>query len=362
MGVIDRQSRGPNPVGQHVSSRPSLSNPDSCVGLLSPYFARKGVRETMGKPECFVGIDVCKRDLEIAVRPEGTRWATNNDEKRIEELADRLRVMKPTMVVLEATGGLEASLVAALVGAKLPVVVVNPRQVRDFAKATGRLAKTDAIDAAVIAHFAEAVRPKIRPVKDEQAQELAALLARRRQLVDMLTAEKNRLNTARKRIRNDIEAHIAWLEKRLKEVDTDLAKRIKEIPAWRQRDEILRSTPGVGPVLSVTLLAGLPELGSLNRREIAHLVGVAPLNRDSGQYKGKRSVWGGREQVRSVLYMGTLSAVRFNPVIRAFYTRLIAAGKKRKVAITACMRKLLVILNAMVKAGTAWRCDYVFSS
>jgi transposase len=270
--------------------------------------------------------------------------------------------MKPTMVVLEATGGLEVTLVAALAQAKLPVVVVNPRQVRDFAKATGKLAKTDAIDAAVIAHFGDAVRPEIRPVKDEQAQELAALLARRRQLVDMLTAEKNRLSTASKRVRNDIQAHIAWLEKRLKEVDTDLAESIKEIPAWRHRDEILRSTPGVGPVLSVTLLAGLPELGSLNRREVAHLVGVAPLNRDSGQHKGKRSVWGGRDEVRCVLYMSTLSAVRCNPVIRAFYNRLIGAGKKQKVAITACMRKLLVILNTMVKNGNAWRCDYASST
>jgi transposase len=312
----------------------------------------------MKRPECFVGIDVCKKTLEVAARPEGTRWTAVNDEKGIGELADRLRLMQPTMVVLEATGGLEIPLVAALAQAKLPVVVVNPRQVRDFAKATGKLAKTDAIDATVIAHFGDAVRPEIRPIKDEQAQELSALLARRRQLVDMLTAEKNRLHTARKRIRKDIQAHIAWLEKRLKEVNGDLSKSIKEIPAWRQKDEILQSTPGVGPVLSVTLLAGLPELGSLNRREVAHLVGVAPLNRDSGQHQGKRCVWGGREEVRSVLYMSTLSAVRCNPVICAFYKRLMGAGKAHKVAMTACMRKLLVILNTMVKTGAAWRSDY----
>jgi len=312
----------------------------------------------MKRPECIVGIDVCKRTLEVVVRPEGSRWTVNNDEKGIGELAGALRRMKPTMVVLEATGGLEMPLVAALAQAKLPVVVVNPRQVRDFAKATGKLAKTDAIDAAVIAHFGDAVRPEIRPIKDEKAQELSALLARRRQLVDMLTAEKNRLQTARKRIRKDIQAHIAWLEKRLKDVDGDLSKSIKEIPAWRQKDEILQSTPGVGPVLSVTLLAALPELGSLNRREVAHLVGVAPLNRDSGQHQGKRCVWGGREEVRSVLYMSTLSAVRCNPVICAFYKRLMGAGKGHKVAMTACMRKLLVILNTMVKTGAAWRPDY----
>jgi transposase len=312
----------------------------------------------MKRPERFVGIDVCKSRLEVAVRPDNTRWTVSNEEKGIVDLAGRLRDLKPTMVVLEATGGLQAALVAVLGEAKLPVVVVNPRQVRDFAKATGRLAKTDAIDADVIAHFGEAVRPEVRPLKDAEAQELSDLLARRRQLVDMLTAEKNRLNTASKRIRKDIQAHIAWLEKRLEDVNADLSKSIKQTPVWRQKDEILRSTPSVGPVLSVTLLAGLPELGSLNRREVANLVGVAPLNRDSGQFHGKRCVWGGREDVRSVLYMSTLAAVRCNPVIRAFYQRLTDAGKEHKVALTACMRKLLVILNSMVKTGATWRCDY----
>ena len=312
----------------------------------------------MSKPKRFVGIDVSKGSLEVAVRPAKTSWTVSNDEQGVSALADRLRELKPTMVVLEATGGLQIPLVAALGQAKLPVVVVNPRQVRDFAKATGRLAKTDAIDADVIAHFGEAVRPEVRPLKDAEAQELTDLLARRRQLVDMLTAEKNRLGTARKRVRKDIQEHITWLEKRLKDVNADLSKSIKKTPAWKQKDEILQSTPGVGPVLSVTLLAGLPELGSLNRREVAHLVGVAPLNRDSGQYKGKRSVWGGRADVRSVLYMSTLAAVRCNPVIRAFYQRLTAAGKEHKVALTACMRKLLVILNTMVKTGAAWRSEY----
>jgi transposase len=316
----------------------------------------------MKRAERFVGIDVSKATLEVAVRPENTRWAVSNDEEGIAELAGRLREMKPAMVVLEASGGLQVALVAVLGEAKLPVVVVNPRQVRDFAKATGRLAKTDAIDADVIAHFGEAVRPEIRPLKSAEAQELADLLARRRQLVDMLTAEKNRLYTARKRIRKDIEAHIAWLEKRLKDVNADLSKSIKQTPAWQQKDEILQSTPGVGPVLSVTLLAGLPELGSLNRREVANLVGVAPLNRDSGKSHGKRCVWGGREDVRSVLYMSTLAAVRCNPVIRRFYERLTGAGKEHKVALTACMRKLLVILNTMVKTGATWRNDYALAT
>jgi len=312
----------------------------------------------MSRSKRFVGIDVSKGSLDVAVRPAKTSWTVSNDEEGICALADRLRELKPTLVVLEATGGLQIPLVAALGQAKLPVVVVNPRQVRDFAKATGRLAKTDAIDADVIAHFGEAIRPKVRPLKDAEAQELTDLLARRRQLVEMLTAEKNRFGTARNRVRKDIQAHIAWLEKRLKDVNEDLSKSIKKTPAWQQKDEILQSTPGVGPVLSVTLLAGLPELGSLNRREVAHLVGVAPLNRDSGQYKGKRSVWGGRADVRSVLYMSTLAAVRCNPVIRAFYQRLTGVGKEHKVALTACMRKLLVILNTMVKTGVAWRCDY----
>ncbi len=316
----------------------------------------------MRNSERFVGIDVAKGSLEVAVRPDDNRWTVSNDEEGISDLVDGLRKLKPTLVVLEATGGLEIPLVAVLGHAKLPVVVVNPRQIRDFAKATGRLAKTDAIDADVIAHFGEAVRPKVRPLKDAEAQELADLLARRRQLVDMLTAEKNRLNTARKQIRKDIQAHITWLEKRLKDVNAALSKAIKQTPAWRQKDAILQSTPGVGPVLSVTLLAGLPELGSLNRREVAHLVGVAPLNRDSGQYQGKRSVWGGRAEVRSVLYMGTLAAVRCNPVIRSFYQRLTGAGKEHKVALTACMRKLLVILNTMVKTGAAWRSDYASST
>ena len=307
--------------------------------------------------ESFVGIDVSKGTLEVAIRPSGSRWTVQNDENGIQGLVVRLQAERPCLVVLEATGGLQVPVVAALAAVKLPVVVVNPRQVRDFAKATGRLAKTDAIDADVIAHFGEAVRPEVRPLRDPETQELADLLARRRQLVDMLTAEKNRLATARKKVRKDIKAHIAWLEKRINDVDTDLAKRIKQSPVWREKDEILQSVPGVGPVLSVTLLAGLPELGTLNRREVAALVGVAPLNRDSGQHHGNRCVWGGRASVRSVLYMCTISAIRWNPAIRPFYQRLTQAGKAHKVATTACARKLLTILNAMMKANTPWRYD-----
>lgn len=304
--------------------------------------------------ERFVGIDVSKSTLDVSVRPDGERWTAKNDEQGINELVDRLGSLKPSMVVLEATGGLQMPVVASMAVAKLPVVVVNPRQVRDFAKATGRLAKTDKIDAEVIAHFGDAIRPEIRPVKDPQAQELSALLTRRCQLVGMLAAEKNRLHSAIQRVRKDIQAHIRWLEKRLKDVDAELNGAIRQTPVWRQKDEILRSAPGVGPVLSLTLLSELPELGSINRRELAALVGLAPFNRDSGQYRGKRSVWGGRAKVRSALYMGTMSAIRWNPVIRPFYQRLIEAGKGHKVAATACMRKLLIILNAMVKSNTPW--------
>lgn len=306
----------------------------------------------------FVGIDVSKACLDVAARPQNKRWGVANNEPGIESLVASVKETRPTLIVLEATGGLEMPLVATLAAAELPVVVVNPRQVRDFAKATGTLAKTDTIDADMLAWFGEAVRPEVRPLKDSQAQELAALITRRRQLVDMLTAEKNRLNTAPRRVRKDINAHIRWLEKRIKDVNDDLGKSVRQTPAWREKDNLLQSAPGVGPVLSVTLLAALPELGLLNRRQIAALVGLAPFNRDSGQSRGKRSIWGGRAEIRAVLYMSTLSAIRHNPIIREFYLRLTCAGKEHKVAITACMRKLLTILNTMVKNDTPWQPDY----
>jgi transposase len=256
---------------------------------------------------------------------------------------------------LEATGKLEVPLASALAAAGLPVAVVNPRQVRDFAKASGLLAKTDLLDAQILARVAEVMRPEPRPLADEQTQALAAILARRRQLIEMLTAEKNRLGAAPKPVRKSLRAPIVWLEREVAHTDADLAQAIRESPVWRAKDDRLRSTPGVGPVLATTLLAGLPELGTLNRKQIAALVGVAPLNRDSGTLRGKRTIWGGRAHVRAVLYMAAVVAARYNPVIRTFYHRLLAAGKAKKVALTACMRKLLTILNAMMKHRTPWR-------
>ena len=307
----------------------------------------------MTSAQVFVGIDVSKGQLDIALRPEG-RFAAPNDEAGFAQVIERLRAVPPTLVVLEATGGLEIPLTGALAAAGVPVVVVNPRHVRDFAKAAGKLAKTDALDAQTLAHFAEVMRPEPRPLPDEQTQALAAIVTRRRQLVEMLTAEKNRLASARKPVRKSLRAHITWLERELAHTDSDLAHAIRESPLWREKDELLRSAPGVGPVLTATLLANLPELGTLTGKQIAALVGVAPLNRDSGTLRGKRTVWGGRAQVRAVLYMGAIVAARFNPVIRAFSQRLRAAGKAKKVVLTACMRKLLVILNAMLRHRTPW--------
>jgi transposase len=310
----------------------------------------------------FAGIDVSKARLDVALWPRGERWSMTNDEFGIAQAVDRLRAVKPVLVVLEATGGLELSVTGALAAATLPVVVVNPRQVRDFAKATGELAKTDAIDAGVLARFAEAVRPEVRLLPDGCTQELRALLARRRQLVEMLTAEKNRLGSAPGSIKGEIRDHICWLERRLKRTNDSLAQALRSSPIWRAKDDRLRSAPGVGPVLATTLLADLPELGRLNRKEIAALVGVAPFNRDSGNQRGKRMIWGGRASVRAALYMGALVAVRHNPVIRAFYGRLRQAGKGKKLALTACMRKLLIILNAMIKQQTNWQTDYAYGT
>ena len=302
----------------------------------------------------FIGIDVAQATLDVAVRPSGERWQAANDARGIAELVPRLQALSPTLLVLEATGGLELPLLAALGGAGQPVVAVNPRQVRDFAKAVGKLAKTDAIDAQVLAHFAEAVRPTVRPLPDAMTQTLAALVTRRRQLVEMLVAEDNRRRSAPAAIRADIQAHIDWLRKRLKDLDKELGQALRASPLWRAQEDLLRSVPGIGPTVTATLLAELPEPGTLDRKQIAALVGVAPLNRDSGTLRGKRSVWGGRAAVRAALYMAALVATRRNPVIRALYARLLAAGKVKKVALTACMRKLLVILNALLKHRTHW--------
>lgn len=308
----------------------------------------------MNQKEFFIGIDVSKDTLELFVKPLGKRMNFAQTEDGLSLMASFVQSFAPSLVVLEATGGLERAAVAILGSKGLPVVVVNPRQVRDFAKAKGILAKTDKIDALVIADFAETIRPEIRPLKAEELQELEALVTRRRQVIQMLTAEKERLYTAPRSTKKNIQAHIQWLEKCRDRLNKDLDGMIKSSPLWRAKDKILQSSKGVGPVLSHTLLAKLPELGTLNRKQVAKLVGVAPLNRDSGNFRGKRTVWGGRSEVRSVLYMATVAAIRSNPLIRAFYERLIKAGKLKKVAITGCMRKLLTILNAMVKNHTPW--------
>ena len=304
----------------------------------------------------YVGIDVAKAQVDVAIRPTNDRWEIPRDEAGIRKLVSQMKTLEPVMVLMEASGGLELPLVAALAAEAVPVVVVNPRQVRDFARATGKLAKTDALDAAVLAHFAEAVRPPVRPLRDAETQLLNSMAARRHQVMTMLVSEKNRLSAATTvAVRPRIEAHIAWLERELDELDEGLRQTLRQSPVWREKDDLLHTVPGVGEQLSITLLAYLPELGTLDRRQIAALVGVAPFNRDSGTLRGKRTVWGGRARVRAALYMGALVASRFNPVIQDFYQRLLAAGKPKKLALTACMRKLLVILNSMLKHGSPWR-------
>ena len=309
----------------------------------------------MSNRDVFVGIDVCKAELQVATLPEGKPITFANTEDGIALLIDCLKPLHPNLVVLEATGGLEIPVVNALAVKGFAVVVVNARQIRDFAKATGRLAKTDRIDAQVIVQFAEAIRPPLRPLKDEQTQRLHALNTRRRQLVAMIRSEQNRLTSAPKWTQKEIQIHLQWLKKALDKMDKDISDLIKGSPIWREKEALLRSFKGIGPVTSATLLAALPELGAIGSKALSALVGVAPLNRDSGQFRGKRSVWGGRDNVRSVLYMATMAAIRFNPVISAFYNRLREAGKPHKVAITACMRKIIVTLNSMIKNQTRWR-------
>jgi transposase len=307
--------------------------------------------------DLYVGIDVSKAVLDVAVTPSDEAWSVPNTAEGMHRLVEKLGGMSPRLIVLEATGGLERRAVAALAAAGLPVVAVNPRQVRDFAKATGKLAKTDAIDAAILALFADRIRPKLRPLRDAETQELEALVVRRRQVVDMISAEKNRLSAAppSKRVRTAIGRTIKWFEKQLEEIDGDIDSAVKGSSAWREKDDLLQSVPGVGKVLSRTLLSLVPELGTLGKKQLAALVGVAPLNRDSGTQRGRRSVWGGRAHVRAVLYMGALVAARFNPTMKAFHARLRASGKLPKVALVACMRKLLTILNAIVRDRTPWR-------
>lgn len=302
----------------------------------------------------YVGIDVSKASLDIGVIPSGESWSVSNQGNDIAALVKKLRRLKPEIIVLEPTARLETAVAGAIAAVGLPIAVVNPRQVRDFARASGILAKTDRIDAQVLARFGQALAPEVRPLKDKETQALTALMTRRRQLGNMLVTEKNRLGNAPAPVHKDIKAHITWLQKRLKDLDDDLDAMLRDSPLWREKDALLQSVPGVGRVLSLALLSQLPELGCLNRRQIAALVGVAPFNCDSGTYRGRRRVWGGRGQVRKVLYMATLASTRHNPVIQDFYRRLCASGKPPKVALTACMRKLLVTLNAILKTRTAW--------
>ena len=332
--------------------RPCPRNPNGHQGRE----ARIQRNRVMDKAPTFVGIDVSKRRLDIHSRPSGEGFTTDHDDDGAAALVERLAALAPTLVVLEATGGLEVGLAAALAAAGLPVAVVNPRRVRAFARATGRLAKTDRLDAETIARFAEAVRPPVRPLPDEATRHLGALVARRRQLLEMLVAERNRRHAADPALHEGIDAHLRWLEEALAGIERDLDTAVRESAAWRAKEELLRSVPGVGPVSARTLLAELPELGSLTRRQAAALVGVAPFNHDSGKMRGKRAVGGGRATLRACLYMAAVAAVRgSNPVIAGFYRRLRQAGKPAKLALTACVRKLVVTLNAMLRTGTAWK-------
>jgi transposase len=305
--------------------------------------------------EVYIGIDISKDNLDMALHGSDKQWQFTNDPAGISKLCKELLKLHPALVVFEATGGYEMPLYLGLDESDLPVAPVNPRQVRDFAKSTGKLAKTDILDARVIAHFGYAIRPQTHTVP--ATQELKLAQTRRVQILEMITAENNRLKGAPNRLRKRIEAHIKWLKEELKDTDQELKQMIEQDPIWKEKDQLLQSTPGVGPTLAATLIAQLPELGTLTRCQIAALVGVAPFNRDSGQMRGRRMVWGGRTQVRAVLYMATLVATRFNPAIRNFYMRLCAAGKRKKVALTACMRKLITILNAMLKHNTPWNLE-----
>jgi transposase len=312
--------------------------------------------------EVFVGIDVSKDRLDVAVRPSGERFVFDNNDPGVEALIKKLAEISPTLVVLEATGRYHRLALGQLLGAGLPAIAINPKQGRDFARALGLLAKTDRIDAAVLAEFAEKVRPEVRTIADEDTQQLEAVCTRRRQLVLMLTAEKNRYPLASRAVRPKIKKHIHWLEAELEELDEELKNRIRSSPAWREKEDLLSSFKGVGNVTSHSMLAYLPELGRLDRRQIAAIVGVAPFNQDSGKRRGQRHIHGGRRRLRNVLYMTTLVAIRHNPTIREFHQRLIKAGKLPKVAIVACMRKLLTILNAMLRSKSRWQPDFSMAS
>ena len=306
--------------------------------------------------EHFVGIDVAKERLDVHLRPSAESFAVARDGEGLAQLVDRLQALAPRLVVMEATGGYETIVASAVAAAHLPLAVVNPRQIRDFARATGKLAKTDAIDAAAIAHFAEAIRPPARPIAEPEAQALGELVARRRQVIEMMVAERNRRRRAtQRRVLRAIDRHLELLQSELSELDGDIDGAIRDSPAWQADADLLASVPGIGPVTLRTLIAELPELGRLDRRKIAALVGVAPINRDSGTMRGRRAIAGGRPAVRTALFMAALVASRKNPVIAPYYAKLRAAGKTGKQALTACIRKLVVILNAILRDRKPWQ-------
>lgn len=339
-------------VGEPGAPSVSSRTPDSRRGRRkrSPDLQGRGMEAN------FVGIDVCKDRLDIHIIPCGRVFAVGRDHAGLERLAGDLQDLKPALIVMEATGGFEVTAASALASAGLPVAIVNPRQIRDFARATGRLAKTDSLDAEAIARFAAAIRPQPRPVPDIQAQALGELVARRRQVVEMMTAERNRRATMRdRRVLKRIDRHLALLQKELSEIETDLDSTIRHSPAWRANEDLLSTVPGVGKTTARTLLAELPELGRLKAKQIAALVGVAPFNRESGRWRGRRTIAGGRASVRACLYMAALTASRSNPMLKAFYHRLLAAGKAKKLALTAVMRKLLIILNAILRDQKPWQ-------
>jgi transposase len=335
----------------------STGNPNSRLGRKPSPHSQGRVMERFPAAPSFIGIDVSKDRLDVHVRPSGQCFAALRDSNGLEQLVRKLRQLAPALIVLEATGGFEVTVAAALAGAHLPIAVVNPRQIRDFARATGRLAKTDALDAQVIALFAERIRPDARPLADADSQALAELVARRRQVVEMIGMETNRLHQGRNpRIQRMLRATLKTLTDQLAELDRDIDNTVRRSPIWRAADNLLTSVPGVGDVTAHTLIADLPELGQLDRRRIAALVGVAPINRDSGQMRGKRTIAGGRSDVRNALYMATLSAIRWNPVISKHYRSLVERGRPKKVALVACMRRLLGILNAILRTKSPWQC------
>jgi transposase len=309
----------------------------------------------MGKGR-YIGIDVAKDSMEVMAHEGTEHWNFPNDEAGIAKLITRMKKLSPTLIVLEATGGYEITIATELHSGGFPVAVVNPRHIRDFARSIGILAKTDILDAKVIARYAATVQPTPRALPAEETKRLGSIMMRRRQIVAMRTAEKNRLQQADPAVKERIKVHINWLEQELDDINKELKQMIESNPEWKEKNDIIQSVPGVGPNLAITILSDFPELGYLNRKQTAALSGVAPFNRDSGTMHGKRCIWGGRGVVRTAAYMCTISAIRFNPTLKSFYKRLVDAGKLRKVAMVACMRKLLCILNAMIKNHTTWDC------